>query len=77
ADALKQLGLNAQTLLGMDIDQRFATIADAMRKMNLAGGQAQDIMRDLGVRNENLANLMRQGGDAFREQAAEVARLGL
>lgn len=77
ADALKKLGLNAQTLLGMDIDQRFATIADAMRKMNLAGGQAQDIMRDLGVRNENLANLMRQGGDAFREQADEVRRLGL
>jgi hypothetical protein len=76
-DALKQLGLNAQTLLAMDIDQRFAAIADAMRGMNLAGGQAQDIMRDLGVRNENLANLMRQGGDAFREQADEVRRLGL
>lgn len=75
--ALKQLGLNAQYLLGLDLDERFAAIADAMRKQNLAGAQAQDIMRDLGVRNENLANLMRQGGDAFRFQAEEVKALGL
>lgn len=76
-EALKKLGLSAQFLLGLDLDQRFAAIADAMRKQNLAGAQAQDIMRDLGVRNENLANLMRQGGDAFRFQAEEVRALGL
>lgn len=76
-DALTKLGLSAETLIGMDIDQRFAAIADAMRQMNLSGAEAQDIMRDLGIRNENLANLMRQGGDAFREQAEEVKRLGL
>lgn len=75
--ALKQLGLSAEDLLGLDLDQRFAAIADAMAKQNLAGAQAQDIMRDLGVRNENLANLMRQGGEAFRFQAEEVKNLGL
>lgn len=76
-DALTKLGLSAESLIGLDIDQRFAAIADAMRRMNLSGAESQDIMRDLGVRNENLANLMRQGGDAFREQAEEVRRLGL
>lgn len=76
-DALKNLGLSAESLLSLDIDQRFAAIADAMAKQNVSGAQAQDIMRDLGVRSENLANLIRQGGEAFREQADEVDRLGL
>lgn len=77
AEALKGLGLNAKTLMSMDIDQRFAAISDRMRDMNLSGGQAQAIMRDLGIKNAELANLMRQGGDAFREQAEEVKNLGL
>lgn len=76
-DALNSLGLSAERLLDLDIDQRFAAIADAMAKQNVSGAQAQDIMRDLGVRSENLAQALRQGGDAFREQADEVDRLGL
>lgn len=76
-DALTNLGLSAEKLLSLDIDQRFAAIADAMAKQNVSGAQAQDIMRDLGVRSQNLSNLIRQGGEAFREQAAEVDRLGL
>ena len=76
-DALTNLGVSAQHLLSLDIDQRFAEIADAMARQNITGARAQDIMRDLGVRNAQLANLMRQGGDAFREQADEVDRLGL
>lgn len=76
-DALKNLGLSAEQLINLDIDQRFAAIADAMEKQNVSGAQAQDIMRDLGVRSQNLSNLIRQGGGAFREQAEEVDRLGL
>lgn len=76
-DALTNLGLSAQQLINLDIDQRFAAIADAMAKQNVSGAQAQDIMSDLGIRSQNLSNLIRQGGDAFREQAAEVDRLGL
>jgi len=76
-DALTNLGLSAEKLLSLDIDQRFAAIADAMAQQNVSGAQAQDIMRDLGVRSQNLSNLIRQGGEAFREQADEVDRLGL
>jgi len=76
-DALNNLGLSAEKLLSLDIDQRFAAIADAMARQNVSGAQAQDIMRDLGVRSADLSNLIRQGGDAFREQADEVDRLGL
>lgn len=76
-EALNRLGLSAESLIDLDIDQRFAAIADAMARQNVSGAQAQDIMRDLGVRSQNLSNLIRQGGDAFREQADEVDRLGL
>jgi len=77
AEALKTLGLNAKTLMSMDIDQRFAAIADRMRALNLSGGAAAAMMRDMGIKSSEMAELMRQGGDAFREQADEVKNLGL
>jgi len=77
AEALKTLGLNAKTLMSMDIDQRFAAIADRMRALNLSGGAAAAMMRDMGIKSSEMAELLRQGGDAFREQAEEVKNLGL
>lgn len=77
AEALKTLGLNAKTLMSMDIDQRFAAIADRMRALNLSGGAAAAMMRDMGIKSSEMAELLRHGGDAFREQAEEVKNLGL
>jgi len=36
-DALKNLGLSAEALIELDIDQRFAAISDAMAKHNMSG----------------------------------------
>lgn len=76
-DALSKLGLSAQYLSSLDVDDRLAAIADRVKELGLSSSQTQAVMRDLGVRNENLANLMRQGGDSIRAQAEEVQNLGL
>ena len=76
-EVLDQLGLSADYLTSLDVDDRMAAIADRMKDLGVSSGQAADMMRDLGVRNENLVTMMRQGGDAIRAQSKEVRDLGL
>ena len=77
ADALKRLGLEASRLAEMDADERMATIADRVRELGLSSGQTMDLLRDLGVRSEEMALLMTQGGGAIRAARREVQALGL
>jgi len=72
-----QLGVSADYLATLDVDQRIAVISDRMRELNVSSSEAASMMRDLGIRNENLVTMMRQGGDAIRAQAQEVRDLGL
>lgn len=76
-DALNAMGLSAKSLSGLDVDQKLTVIADRVKSLGLSSSQTAVLMKDLGIRNENLANLMRQGGDAIREQSQEVKDLGL
>ena len=77
ADALGRLGLEASALAEMDADERLATIADRIRELGLSSGDTMDLLRDLGVRSEEMALLMTQGGGAIRAARREVDELGL
>ena len=77
AKALKELGLDAKALSEMDVDDRMAAIADRMNEMGLSAAQAGNYLRDLGVRNGEMINLMRQGGDAIRNARTELQQFGL
>lgn len=77
ADALKKLGLQANDLAGLDVDDRMALLADRINAMGLSSGQASDILRDLGIRSRNMALLLIQGGDAIRSARQEVTQFGL
>lgn len=77
ADALERLGLNARELSDMDVDQRMATLSDRMFELGMSAGQAQDVMRDLGVRSREMALLMVGGGDAIRQARQDVDDFGL
>lgn len=76
-DALNRLGLRAEDLAKMDVDVRIAAIGDRIRELGLTSSVAQAELRDLGVRNAELAAFIREGGDAIRDQAQEVRDLGL
>lgn len=77
ADALERLGLNARELADMDVDERFATIADRMNEMGLSSAQAADELRQLGIRQGEVVALMREGGDAIRNASNLIEQYGL
>ncbi|MBL1438330.1 MAG: hypothetical protein COB08_019300 [Rhodobacteraceae bacterium] len=76
-DALKALGLSAQELLDLDIDERLAMIADRMLELGLTAGKATAILQDFGIRNREMALLMIQGGDKIRSARADMKEYGL
>lgn len=76
-DALDRLGLSAGALAGMDVDERFAVMADRVRGLGLSGAETADILRDMGIRNTELVNLLRDGGGAIRAATEEAEDYGL
>ena len=77
AQAMERLGLDANELSELDVDERMAAIADRMQELGFSAGQAQDELAQLGIRNRQLALLMVQGGDAIRSARQEVDEFGL
>ncbi len=77
ADAIKRLGLNADTLIGLDVDERLAVIADRFDELNLSSAAQADILKDLAVRNKELINLFEGGGDAIRAARREIREYGI
>ncbi|OLS48918.1 hypothetical protein BV379_11950 [Rhodovulum sulfidophilum] len=75
--ALKRLGLAAADLDGLDADAKVATIADAVKGLGLSAGAATAVLRDLGVRNREMALVMIQGGAAIRAAREDVEDYGL
>lgn len=76
--ALERLGLSAEKLAGMDIDQRMAAVSDRIRELGLSTAQTSDILRDFGVRMDGaIIDALRQGGDAIRAAREDVDALGL
>lgn len=76
-EALNKLGLSADSLARMDADQRIAAIADRVQELGLDSADTADLLRDLGIRNREMVNLLMQGGDAIRAARVEVDEYGL
>lgn len=76
-DALDRLGLSAASLAGMDVDERVAAIADRVQALGLSGAETADVLRQFGIRNREIVNLLRQGGGAIRGATQEVEDYGL
>lgn len=75
--ALEKLGLSVADLAGLDADEKVAVIADRVNALGLSAGEATAVLRDLGVRNREMALLMIQGGDAIRGARAAIEDYGL
>ena len=77
ADSLAHLGLRAQDLSRMDVDQRMAAIADAMSGMGLSSQETAFHLRNLGIRQSSIVNLMQDGGEAIRESKRRIEQYGV
>lgn len=76
-EALEKLGLSADELAKMDADVRIATIADRVKELGLDSADTANLLRDLGIRNREMVNLLMQGGEAIRQARLEVDEYGL
>lgn len=75
--ALNQLGLSAQELSALDIDERLALIIERMEGLGLSATQSADVLRQFGIRNAEVLRLVQQGADVLRASRAEVDAFGL
>jgi hypothetical protein len=75
--ALEALGLSAEQLLNLDVDERLAVMADRFRELGLSAAQQSAILREFGIRNTEIINLLEDGGDAIRGARDEIERLGV
>lgn len=75
--ALSRLGLSAGDLAGLDADDKLAAIADRVKDLGLSSGQASALLRDLGIRNREMALLLVGGGEAIRRASQDIADYGL
>lgn len=77
ANAVKELQLDLQALSEMDVDERVATIADAIRDSGVSMQRAARFAQDLGFEQRQAAEFFFQGGDAIRAYRERVEALGL
>lgn len=76
-DAFQRLGLSARELGAMDLDQRMATIADAIQETGLSSQGTADALAKMGLRQNEVTRLMLDGGAAIRGARTEIDELGL
>lgn len=76
-DALDRLGLSAQALIDADVDERVSLIADRIKGLGLGAQESAGLMRDLGVRSNEVSLALINGSDAFRAARKEVQAFGL
>lgn len=77
ADVLEKLGLNAEALARMDIDERFAAIAGRMNELGLSTQVAASYLRDLGIRQSSVITLMQEGEEAIRASQKRLEQYGV
>jgi hypothetical protein len=77
ADALKRLGLDARALMEMDVDARFGAIADRINGLGLSAQDAAGLMREFGIRSNEVSLALLQGSGAIQSARGEVVKYGL
>lgn len=77
AEALERLGIAADKLSAMDADERLATLADRMAELGYTTQQQADTLRQFGIRNAEIINLLQGGGEAIRSARTEIEALGI
>lgn len=77
AKTVKALNLDLAALSEMDVDERVASISDAIRDSGASAQLAARYAQDLGFEQKEAAQFFLQGGDAIRSYRKEVDAFGL
>lgn len=76
-DALKRLGLSAKDLLALDIDKRLIAIADRMTALGYSTQQQADVLRQFGIRGQEMIILFEHGGKRILEARDDIKAFGI
>jgi len=77
AKTVKALNLDLQALSDMDVDERVATISDAILDSGASAQLAARYVQDLGFEQKEATQFFLQGGDAIRGYRDQVDEFGL
>ncbi|WP_430009977.1 hypothetical protein [Methylophaga lonarensis] len=77
ADVLDKLGLSAEKLSRMDVDERFAAISQRMSELGLSTQITASYLRDLGIRQASVITLMQEGAEAIRQSQERLRQYGV
>jgi hypothetical protein len=76
-EALKRIGLGASEFLALPVNERLAVLADRFKALGYTTAQQSDVLREFGVRNQELISLFEGGGDAIRSASKDVQAFGI
>lgn len=71
------LGLTAQELADMDVDERFMAISDAMKNAGMSSQEMSFHLRELGIRQASVISLIQSGSGEISRSRAVVERFGV
>lgn len=76
-EALQRLGLSANQLLAMPIDERLGAIAAKFQELGYSVGQQADALRQFRIRGTEIITMLRNGGSDITAAKDEIYKLGL
>lgn len=76
-DTFRALGTTAAELSGMDIDERFAFLAERMREAGMTTQEMSYHLRELGIRQTSVITLIQGGAEEIRKSREIVERFGV
>lgn len=74
--ALAELGLSAEQLLKMDVDQRVAVLSDKFKELGYSMAQIDATLKLIGVEGKDLGKLFLEGGEGIRAAREELEAWG-
>ena len=77
AEAFRALGLSATALVGLNTEQRFGLIADALQRIDDPARQTKITLDLLGGSADKLRPMLAGGAEGLRQAGDEAERLGL
>ncbi|MCB1476654.1 MAG: hypothetical protein H6883_07260 [Rhodobiaceae bacterium] len=77
AEAIARLGLSLEELTKADADERLGKIADRMVELGYTTQQQADTLRQFGIRNQEVVNLLQGGSAALQAARKDVEDFGI
>lgn len=76
-EALRRMGLAAQDLLKLNVDERMAVLADRFKALGYTTAQQAEVLKNFGVRGQAMLTVFEGGGASIRAARDDVKAFGV